>query len=152
MSSLTPATRYALFPMLVLLAGCAAKRTTAVGIQGLPPVIRVSEWPFWAEIPLGTTDYARMWKTTLDVVSERHAIAVMDKEAGYLRTEWKATLDQSQESRYTIRIKPTESKIRMGIEVRTVKTSEYLRDLLNRPDSPWAGVYKELQSRLVQVQ
>lgn len=138
--------------MLPVITGCASRPSGPVGIQGLPPIIRVSEWPFWTEIPLGTTDYNRIWRTTLDIVSERHAIAVMDKEGGYMRTEWKATPDQTQESRYTMRIKPTESKIRMGIEVRSMKNSEYLRDLYNRADSPWASVYKELQSRLVNVQ
>jgi hypothetical protein len=143
---------FALSFLVLALAACASRSSsTAVGIQGLPSIIRVSEWPFWIEIPLGTTDYARIWRTTLDVVSERHAIAVMDKEGGYLRTEWKATPDQSQESRYTMRVKPSDAKIRMGVEVRSMKSGEFLRDLYNRPDSPWASVYKELQSRLVDV-
>ena len=138
--------------LLLITSGCAARPSGPVGIQGLPPIIRVSEWPFWAEIPLGTTDYNRIWRTTLDIVSERHAIAVMDKEGGYMRTEWKTTPDQSQESRYTMRIKASESKIRMGIEVRSTKSGEYLVNLYNRADSPWASVYKELQSRLVESQ
>jgi len=60
-----------------------------IGLTGLPAQISVTEWPFWVDIPIESKDYDRTWKTVIDVVSERAAIGVLDKESGYIRTEWR---------------------------------------------------------------
>jgi hypothetical protein len=133
--------------LALVVAGCAPKQT-AVGVGSLPPVVRVAEWPFWLDVPIVETDYERLWRTTLDIVTERHAIGTMDKESGYVRTEWRPSADRSSESRYTLRIRPTESRIRMGIEVRLLSDLSYPTVLYNRPDTPWTSVYNELRQRL----
>jgi hypothetical protein len=132
------------------LPGCAGT-PSALGVAGLPRVINVSDWPFWIDIPVQITDFERIWRTTLDIVSERHAIAVMDKESGYLRSEWRTDPARTEESRYTLRIRPAESKIRMGIEVRRLPSQVYVRGLNNTPATPWTAVYKELQDRLASL-
>jgi hypothetical protein len=131
-----------------LLSGCATT-PPPVGVSSLPPIMNVSEWPHWLDIPLdGSADYERMWRTTIDIVSERHALSTIDKEAGYLRTEWRPSADRSHEARYTLRIRPDESRIRMGIEVRLLPSLSQPRVLYNRPDTPWTSVYNELRQRL----
>jgi hypothetical protein len=134
--------------LAVLVAGCASAPPQPVGVGSLPPVVNVSEWPFWLDVPIGEADYERLWRTTLDIVTERHAIGTMDKESGYVRTEWRPSADRSHESRYTLRIRPTESKIRMGIEVRLLPGLGYPTVLYNRADTPWTSVYNELRQRL----
>jgi hypothetical protein len=137
-----------LFPLG--LAGCAAT-PSALGVAGLPRTINVSDWPFWIDIPIQITDFERIWRTTLDIVTERHAIAVMDKESGYIRSEWRTDPARTEESRYTLRVRLAESKIRMGIEVRRLPSQRYVAALNNTPATPWTSVYKELQDRLASL-
>lgn len=137
-----------------------------IGLTGLPLRITVAEWPFWVDIPMETKDFDRTWKTVVDIVSERAAIGVLDKESGYVRTEWRpvdlsVTLFDSlmmrevvapgttSEQRYTFRIRPTESKIRMGIEARLMPSQRWATGLRNSPSAPWVGIHRELQDRLV---
>jgi hypothetical protein len=119
------------------------------------------------DIPMETKDFDRTWKTVVDIVSERAAIGVLDKESGYVRTEWRpvdlsVTLfeglvtrggvipaETTSEQRYTFRIRPTESKIRMGIEARLMPSQRWATGLRNSPSAPWVGIHRELQDRLV---
>jgi hypothetical protein len=143
-----------LLAAVLWLPACAAgmvERGAAVGVAGLPATINVGEWPFWVDIPVEATDYDRIWRTTLDVITERHAVAVMDKESGYVRSEWRTSPGQREESRYTFRIRPTESKIRMGVEVRLLPSMAFPPTLNNSPSTPWTAVYNELRARLVNV-
>jgi hypothetical protein len=139
--------------LLILVLGlpaCAATPTT-VGVAGLPRTINVSEWPFWIDIPMEVTDYDRIWRLTLEIVTERHAIAIMDRESGYIRTEWRSDPERTEESRYTFRIRLAESKTRMGVEVRRLPSQRYAAVLNNTPATPWTAVYKELQARLASL-
>lgn len=133
-----------------------------IGLAGLPARITVNEWPFWVDIPMETKDFDRTWKTVVDIVSERAAIGVLDKESGYVRTEWRpadlrVTLfdeiylveGMTSEQRYTFRIRPAESKIRMGIEARLMPSQRWATGLRNIPNAPWVGIHRELQDRLV---
>lgn len=130
-------------------AGCAtAVQEGPVGVGSLPRTVNVGEWPYWLDIPLNEEDYDRVWRTTLDVVAERHAVGVMDKESGYIRTEWKTGPGGTEESRYTFRIRVSESKIRMGVEVRSLPSQQYAAVLNNTPATPWTAVYNELRQRL----
>ena len=106
----------------VIVIGCASAPPPPpepVGLAGLPPRITVNEWPFWVDIPIETKDFDRTWRTVVDIVSERAAIGVLDKESGYVRTEWRpadlrVTLFDAaylvegltSEQRYTFRIRP----------------------------------------------
>ena len=157
--------------LLVTAAGCASAPPPVVepiGLTGLPAQISVSEWPFWVDIPIESKDYDRTWKTVIDVVSERAAIGVLDKESGYIRTEWRPVdvnvglytgmkdergrpivTNQTGEQRYTFRIRQSESKIRMGIESRLMPSQRWASGLRNIPNAPWVGIHRELQDRLV---
>lgn len=148
-----------------IVIGCASAPPPPpepVGLAGLPPRITVNEWPFWVDIPIETKDFDRTWRTVVDIVSERAAIGVLDKESGYVRTEWRpadlrVTLFDSaylvegltSEQRYTFRIRPAESKIRMGIEARLMPSQRWATGLRNIPNAPWVGIHRELQDRLV---
>jgi len=131
-------------------------------------VIIVNEWPFWVDIPIESKDFDRTWKTLIDVVSERAAIGVLDKESGYVRTEWRPinfevlnvalkdargrpyeSVNATGEQRYTFRIRQAESKIRMGIEARIMPSQRWAGGLRNIPNAPWVGIHRELQDRLV---
>jgi hypothetical protein len=137
---------------LAILGGCSSGvARQPVGVAGLPPTINVAEWPFWIDIPVEAKDYDRIWRTTLDVTTERHAISVMDKESGYVRTEWRTNPGQTEESRYTFRIRPQESKIRMGVEVRALPSQRFATVLNNTPATPWTAVYNELRDRLTLI-
>jgi len=153
------------------LYGCGSAAPPApqqVGLAGLPPTITVSEWPFWVDIPIESKDFDRTWKTLIDIVSERAAIGVMDKESGYLRTEWRpvdittglvvldmrgrattVAANSSGEQRYTFRVRQADSKIRMGIEARVMPSQRWASGLRNLPNTPWVGIHRELQDRLV---
>ena len=155
-----------------LVLGCASApvaQPEPVGLTGLPAQITVNEWPFWVDIPIESKDFDRTWKTVIDVVSERAAIGVLDKESGYVRTEWRpvdmaVTLytglktrggqaiegdNSTSEQRYTFRIRQAESKIRMGIEARLMPSQRWAVGLKNIPNAPWVGIHRELQDRLV---
>jgi len=159
-------TRFAaLVTATVIVIGCASAPVVPpepVGLTGLPARITVGEWPFWVDIPMETKDFDRTWKTVVDIVSERAAIGVLDKESGYVRTEWRpvdlrVTLydlnffveGSTSEQRYTFRIRPAESKIRMGIEARIMPSQRWATGLRNVPNAPWVGIHRELQDRLV---
>jgi len=151
--------------------GCASAPPPVVeplGLTGLPAQITVTDWPFWVDIPIESKDYDRTWKTVIDVVSERAAIGVLDKESGYIRTEWRPvdvsvalygnakdergrpiTTNQTGEQRYTFRIRQSESKIRMGVESRLMPSQHWATGLRNIPNAPWVGIHRELQDRLV---
>lgn len=201
----------------VVVFGCASMTQAPpepIGLTGLPAQITVNEWPFWLDIPIESKDFDRTWKTVIDVVSERAAIGVLDKESGYVRTEWRpvdmavtlyAPLNKSKartiaksvsggpsrwtyfpigmstlngrswrsiasapgagpqalgraavqsggvtsEQRYTFRVRPAESKIRMGIEARLMPSQQWATGLRNIPNAPWVGIHRELQDRLV---
>lgn len=164
----------------LIAAGCASTPPPAspeiVGLTGLPARITINEWPFWVDIPIQSKDFDRVWRTVVDIVSERAAISVLDKESGYLRTEWRpvdatqtllftltpadrrtgrgATVDStvigdSGEQRYTFRIRAAESKIRMGIEARLMPSQRWASGLRNIPNTPWVGIHREMQDRLV---
>lgn len=148
-----------------IVIGCAARPAPLpqpIGLAGLPALITVNEWPFWVDISMETKDFDRTWKTVIDIVSERAAIGVLDKESGYVRTEWRpvdlrVTLfnaasiveGMTSEQRYTFRIRPSESKIRMGIEARLMPSQRWATGLRNIPNAPWVGIHRELQDRLV---
>lgn len=152
---------------MIVTAACATAPPPPpepIGLTGLPLRITVNEWPFWVDIPMETKDFDRTWKTVVDIVSERAAIGVLDKESGYVRTEWRpvdlnVTLfeilnntvlsELTSEQRYTFRIRPTESKIRMGIEARLMPSQRWANGLRNSPSAPWVGIHRELQDRLV---
>ena len=164
----------------VVVAGCASApppppAPEPIGLTGLPARITVAEWPFWVDIPIESKDYDRTWKTVIDVVSERAAIGVLDRESGYIRTEWRpvdistaiystttgstmsgrggkttnTVITQSGEQRYTFRIRQSEGKIRMGIESRLMPSQQWATGLRNIPGAPWVGIHRELQDRLV---
>jgi hypothetical protein len=163
----------AIIPLVVVL-GCASAPPAPpepVGLAGLPARITVNEWPFWVDIPIESKDFERTWKTVIDVVSERAAIGVLDKESGYVRTEWRPVdMDMTlytglvdfkgrpitnvsqgvtSEQRYMFRVRPAESKIRMGIESRLMPSQRWATGLKNVPNAPWVGIHRELQDRLV---
>lgn len=164
----------ALFFVGFTLYGCASAppppEPQPVGLAGLPPTITVSEWPFWVDIPIESKDYDRTWRTLIDIVSEKVAIAVLDKESGYVRTEWRSvdistamllggkdmrgkpiivTASMTGEQRYTFRIRQADGKIRMGIEARVMPSQQWASGLRNLPNAPWVSIHRELQDRLV---
>ena len=163
-----------LFVVGLTLSGCASAppppEPQQVGLAGLPPTITVSEWPFWVDIPMESKDYDRTWRTLIDIVSEKAAIGVLDKESGYVRTEWRpvdistamllggkdargrdivVTASMTGEQRYTFRVRQADGKIRMGIEARVMPSQQWATGLRNLPNAPWVSIHRELQDRLV---
>ena len=165
-------------PLLLIAAGivfsaCGSARPPEpqpIGLAGLPPTITVSEWPFWVDVPIESKDFDRTWRTLIDIVSERAAIGVMDKESGYLRTEWRpvdlasgmiftgrdlkgreivVNSSMTGEQRYTFRVRQNDGKIRMGIEARMMPSQRWANGLRNLPNTPWVSIHRELQDRLV---
>lgn len=122
---------------------------TSCASSGPPQVIVfVNEWPFWSDIPVETSDYDRMWRVVVDALSEHQSIRIMDKESGYLQTEWKRPTPASpEESRYTIRILPDQARIRMGVEVRNLNGTLPSR-INNNDQAPWRVIGREIQDRL----
>ncbi|MHB8839454.1 MAG: hypothetical protein ACYC7F_10945 [Gemmatimonadaceae bacterium] len=138
---------------LAVTAGCAAKAPVRVAaIASLPAEITVREWPYWVDIPIQSTNADRVWRTVIDVVGERAAIRIMDREGGYLQTEWRSSDvrfgQYLTEERMTIRIKTAEGRIRMGIESRYRGTTTLTATLVNTAEAGWTSVYRELQQRL----
>ncbi|MBM3907390.1 MAG: hypothetical protein FJ363_04820 [Gemmatimonadetes bacterium] len=138
---------------LVATVGCAAKAPVRVAaIASLPAEITVREWPYWVDIPIQSTNQDRVWRTVIDVVGERAAIRIMDREGGYLQTEWRSSDvrfgQYLTEERMTIRIKTSEGRIRMGIESRYRGTTTLTSRLINTAEAGWTGIYRELQQRL----
>ena len=138
---------------VVATAGCAAKAPVRVAaIASLPAEITVREWPYWVDIPIQSTNQDRVWRTVIDVVGERAAIRIMDREGGYLQTEWRSSDvrfgQYLTEERMTIRIKTSEGRIRMGIESRYRGTTTLTTTLVNTAEAGWTAVYRELQQRL----
>ncbi len=143
---------FATTPAALSMSCAAAVVATPVAIAAFPREISVTEWPYWIDIPMQEKNVERIWRVVIDVVGERAAIAVMDRESGYMRTEYKPSEVRYgqflSEERYTIRIRPAESKIRLGVEVRFRGTTTYAGTLVNTNGSPWTAVYRELQQRL----
>ncbi|MBI2408062.1 MAG: hypothetical protein HYV19_07170 [Gemmatimonadetes bacterium] len=138
---------------LAATVGCAAKAPVRVAaIASLPAEITVREWPYWVDIPIQSTNVDRVWRTVIDVVGEKAAIRIMDREGGYLQTEWRSSdvrIGQYlTEERMTIRIKTSEGRIRMGIESRYRGTTNLTSALVNTAEAGWTSVYRELQQRL----
>jgi hypothetical protein len=138
---------------LVATAGCAAKAPVRVAaIASLPAEIAVREWPYWVDIPIQSSNQDRVWRTVIDVVGERAAIRIMDREGGYLQTEWRSSEVRFgqflTEERLTIRIKTGEGRIRMGIESRYRGTTTLTATLINTAEAGWTAIYRELQQRL----
>lgn len=134
-------------------AGCGPKQPVRVAaIASLPAEIAVREWPYWVDIPIQSTNSDRVWRTVIDVVGERAAIRIMDREGGYLQTEWRSSDvrigSYLTEERMTIRIKTAEGRIRMGIESRLRGTTTLTATLVNTAEAGWTAVYRELQQRL----
>lgn len=143
----------ALAVALAATTGCAAKAPVRVAaIASLPAEIAVREWPYWVDIPIQSTNADRVWRTVIDVIGEKAAIRIMDKEGGYLQTEWRSSDvrfgQYLTEERMTIRIKTSEGRIRMGIESRYRGTTTLTATLINTAEAGWTAVYRELQQRL----
>lgn len=126
-----------------------------IGVNNLPGVIQVSDWPYWLDIPVEETDIERLWRTVIDVVGERAAISVMDQTSGYLRTEFRQSPitygGRASQERYTIRLRPREGRIRFGLEVRVPPKNTYPSSIINTVQAPWTAIYRELQQRLVTI-
>ena len=139
-------------PAAASLSCASARPVQPVALAAFPREIQVTEWPYWIDIPMQEKNMDRIWRVVIDVVGERAAVAVMDRESGYMRTEYKPSEVRYgtffSEERYTVRIRPTESKIRLGVEVRFRGTTTYAGTLVNVNGSPWTAVYRELQQRL----
>ncbi len=130
--------------LAALISGC---ETTG----GTGPLI--SEYPHWRDVHVETRDYDRIWTTVVDTLGERYTFAVMDKEGGYIKTEWKyadgsayedffTSYNTSTQWRYIARIYPKLGKIRFGFD----KSGP----ISYRADDPkiWSGIPEELQARL----
>lgn len=86
------------------------------------------------------------------MVGERAAIRIMDREGGYLQTEWRASDVRIGQfltgERMTIRIKTSEGRIRLRIESRFRGGTTLTATLINTAEAGWTAVYRELQQRL----
>jgi hypothetical protein len=113
----------------------------------------IAEYPHWRDVHVETRDYDRIWRTVVDTLGERYTFAVMDKEGGYIKTEWKhadgsnyedffTSYNTSTQWRYIARIYPKLGKIRFGFD----KSGP----ITYRADDPniWSGIPEEMQARL----
>ena len=134
----------------VFLTGCA---TVVI------PTRQVTDWPLWRDVAVETKDYERMWRTTLDVISEKYSVEVMDKSGGYMKTEWKSLNDKDmygnpvQNSyRFTAKLFPTESRVRFGVEIKDVLTGTLVSAVAADDRILFQGMAEELQARLAVAQ
>lgn len=136
---------------LTIFSSCVFSLTGCVTTSGTGPLI--AEYPHWRDVHVETKDYDRIWTTVVDTLGERYTFAVMDKEGGYIKTEWKqadgsayedffVSYDNSTQWRYIARIYPKLGKIRFGFD----KSGS----ITYRADDPkiWSGIPEELQARL----
>jgi hypothetical protein len=118
------------------------------------PTTTINEWPYWTDIPTSKGDFDSIWKTVIDVVTEIVAIKTMDKEAGYIVTEW-TNRGYSDEYRYTVKIYPEKKIVKYGYENRDISTQKYgklpYKDSYTDIQSPWGRVYYPLRDRLQSV-
>ncbi|MFH1277703.1 MAG: hypothetical protein ABIK65_04930 [Candidatus Eisenbacteria bacterium] len=156
--------------------GCAQTQVTPAAVKTNyiypPPAPREGEWPIWRDVPVETEDYDRIWRTVIDVVSERFPIAVLDREGGYIRTEWRPDRDligdyakeylmlsdqrkldkypcERCETRFVIRCYPAEKRLRMGLEVKKGNTDKLSPELSPEKIAiAWQGIPQEIQNRL----
>jgi hypothetical protein len=83
-------------------------------------------------------------------------MASVDLAGGMILTDAKGRVFQTPppnlgatgEDRYTFRLRPSESKIRMGIEARLMPSQRSPAGLRNVMSAPWVGIHRELQDRL----
>ena len=116
------------------------------GCRGSVKMQRIDQWPAWQDIETSASP-ENVWKTTLDVLTERHAIAVSDRSAGYVRTEW-TNESKAEEWRWTAKIFPDENRVRIGFESRVRKSQRYVQQVSTDPQSIFRQVPTELQDRL----
>lgn len=138
-------------PFFILLGSFVNFLTGCETTGGTGPLI--AEYPHWRDVHVETRDYDRIWTTVVDTLGERYTFAVMDKEGGYIKTEWKyadgnsyedffTSYNTSTQWRYIARIYPKLGKIRFGFD----KSGP----INYRADNPaiWSGIPEELQARL----
>ena len=65
-----------------------------------------------------------------------------------MRVQHRCDRGATGEHRYTFRIRPAESKIRMGIEARLMPSQRSPLGLRNITNAPWVTIHRELQDRL----
>lgn len=135
--------------MVIALIGCTVTSPT-VSFVSSRPTIKVEEWPFWHDVRVDSTDYDHVWTTVMDILSEQSAIAILEKEAGYIQTEWKNRVDKgyNDEWRFTAKIFPEQQLVRVGFEARWVDEQEYVSTIYTDEESLWRQVVKQIEDRL----
>ncbi|MBN1571799.1 MAG: hypothetical protein JW984_01245 [Deltaproteobacteria bacterium] len=137
--------------ILLLIFGCATPPPPAP--KTYRTTMTVSEWPHWTEIPTNKSEFESIWKTVLDVLTEKAAINTMDKEAGYIVTEWK-NAGRGDEWRYTVKIYNERKVVKYGYEIRWIATQKYFSlpdEFYNDIQSPWGMIYYPLKERLQSI-
>jgi len=133
----------------LLSVGCGVT-APSVSLVTSRPTMKVSDWPFWQDVKVESDDYDKVWTTVLDILSEQSAIAVLEKQSGYIQTEWKNRIDKSynDEWRFTAKILPDQNLVRVGFESRWVDTREYVSRIYADDQSLWKQVIREIEDRL----
>ena len=119
--------------------------------------VKYSKWPVWRDVPIETSNYERIWRTTVDILSENFALEVMDKASGYVRTGWIYLfgVKPALQRRYTVKIYPEEGRIRIGIEVKPVGREEYIHPKMAwkiGAEKLWGEIPQEIRNRLREVE
>jgi hypothetical protein len=138
--------------LLIALTGCD---TTP------QPQTHIGSWPYWKDVQVSCRDYDVMWRTTVDVLSEDYPIEVLDKDGGYLKTEWKVytvpnpSTDSGFENdavRYSAKIYPATGIIRLGAEIKNNDTGVFFTTIKGDATAfnqfVWRGIPEQLQLRL----
>jgi hypothetical protein len=101
-------------------------------------------------VKVESTDYDHVWTTLLDILSEHSAIAILEKESGYIQTEWKNRVDKgyNDEWRFTAKIFLEQQLVRVGFEAMWVDEEEYLSTIYSDEESLWRQVVQQIEERL----
>jgi hypothetical protein len=135
--------------LVIALIGCTVT-SPPVSFFSSRPSIKVIEWPFWHDVKVESTNSDHIWTTVMDVLTEHSAIAILEKESGYMQTEWKNRVDKgyNDEWRFTAKIFPEQQLVRVGFEARWVDEDEYVSRIYTDEESLWRQVVKEIEDRL----
>lgn len=147
--------------VLVAIAGLLLSMLTGCDTVPPPPVTHINSWPYWKDVQVDSRDYDAMWRTAVDVLSENYPIEVLDKDAGYLKTEWKIytvpnpSTDSGFENdavRYSAKVFPTTGIIRLGVEMKNNDTGVFFNVIKGDTTAfnafVWKGIPEQLQARL----
>ena len=106
----------------------------------------------WKSIELAeTSDKARLWSTTVDALTTKYDIEVLDRDSGYLRTTWKFTtveagnVDRNYRTRFIAKFNNSWTVLQVKSEAEWLYSGNWVTGYDSKT---LEDVYGDLQGRL----